>query len=529
MNRNGLKRIKAAAVLIAVLLMMNVQILTAFAATARIAFSDPTVKVGDEVSVTMKITTGDGQLGKADVMLAYDSGMLEFVSGTGASGGAGSIKVSAASDTSKPAEMKFTLKFKAKQAGKANITVSDQEIYDLDGQAVTVNKQGSSAVTITPLATYSKEASLASLQISPGTLSPDFSADVEEYTATVGGDVDKIIVSAPSSDSKAKVVISGNDNLQMGENKIVCKVTAEDGETVKNYTITVTKTEGSQPSGQPGAAAADGVKVQTIAKTVTIVPLDKDVKVPDGLVENSLTINGEKVQGWIAAGEGQQEYCVVYAVNADGEKNFYRYDLKERTMQRYFEAAAGAQKDVVSQIEDYNQLVHDYDMRFIIIMVLIGVCVVLFIIILVLLFKKGGHNGPYDDDDEDMKDDGDDELFGRKASKEERYLRGLEAEEEEALARDEERLERELAAKTASAVRTGSTGKTVNTGKDVPVGKTAVAGKTARDGKEGTSVKTAPAVKTAPSAKTVKTVSARRPAPQPAVEDDDDDFEVLDI
>ena len=230
----------------------------------------------------------------------------------------------------------------------------------------------------------------------------------------------------------------------MGENKIVCKVTAEDGETVKNYTITVTKTEGSQPSGQPGAAAADGVKVQTIAKTVTIVPLDKDVKVPDGLVENSLTINGEKVQGWIAAGEGQQEYCVVYAVNADGEKNFYRYDLKERTMQRYFEAAAGAQKDVVSQIEDYNQLVHDYDMRFIIIMVLIGVCVVLFIIILVLLFKKGGHNGPYDDDDEDMKDDGDDELFGRKASKEERYLRGLEAEEEEALARDEERLELSL-------------------------------------------------------------------------------------
>lgn len=538
MNRNGLKRIKAAAVLITVLLMMNIQMLTAFAATARIAFSDPTVKVGDEFSVTMKITTGDGKLGKADVMLAYDSSILEFVSGTGASGGAGSIKVSGASDTAKPAEMSFSLKFKATQAGKANITISDQEIYDLDGQAVTVNKQGSSAVTITPLASYSKDASLASLQISPGTLTPAFSADVEEYTATVGVDVDKIIVSAPSSDSKAKVVISGNDNLKVGENKLVCKVTAEDGETVKNYTITVTKTEEAQPAGQTGTANAGGIKVETIAKTVTIVPLDEGVTVPAGLVENSLTIKGEKVQGWIAAGDGQNEYCVVYAMNADGEKNFYRYDMKERTMQRYFDSAAGNQtQSVISQIEDYNQLVHDYDMRFIIIMALIAVCVVLFIIILVLLFRKGGHNEPYDD--EDFREDDEDDLFKKRTTKEERYLRGLEAEEEDGV----EHSSSAPAHKSRGQKKTASAAKLAQAEtaasypdrmepetKTAPLPKAAPSPKAAPAAKAAQPPKAAPAAKPAPAAKAAaKSAPVRKPVPEPVVEDDDDDFEVLDI
>ena len=259
---------------------------------------------------------------------------------------------------------------------------------------------------------------------------------MEEYTATVGGSVDKIIVSAPSSDSKARVVISGNDNLQNGENEILCKVTAEDGETVKTYRIKVTKTEGAQPSDQTsGVGTTDGLKVETLAKSVTIVPLEEGAQVPAGLVENSLTISGQKVQGWVAKGEENHQYCVLYAMNADGEKNFYRYDLKERTLQRYFEdAASGIIDDVNNQISDYDQLVHDYNMRFTIILILIGVCVVLFIIILVLLFRRGGRRDFYEDDLEEEEEE--DELFGKRGTREERYLRGLEAEEENGARKD---------------------------------------------------------------------------------------------
>lgn len=546
MDRKGLKRIKALAALLVLLVMMGAQTLTAFAATARIAFSDPTVTVGDEVSVTMKITTPDGNLGKADLMLAYDSSMLEYVSGTNASGGAGSIKVSTATDTANTKEMSFSLKFKAKQAGNAAIRVSDQEIYDLDGQTVTVSKQGSSAVTISPLASYSKDASLASLQISPGSLTPEFSADVEEYTATVGGGVDKIIVSAPSSDSKARVVISGNDNLQIGENEILCKVTAEDGETVKTYRIKVTKTEGAQPSDQTsGVGTTDGLKVETLAKSVTIVPLEEGAQVPAGLVENSLTISGQKVQGWVAKGEENHQYCVLYAMNADGEKSFYRYDLKERTLQRYFEdAASGIIDDVNNQISDYDQLVHDYNMRFTIILILIGVCVVLFIIILVLLFRRGGRRDFYEDDLEEEEEE-EDELFGKRGTREERYLRGLEAEEENGARKDS------VAAKgvkraTAAETETGAE-ETVKTShargavsEAAPV-KTAPSKAAVSEAavSEAAPVKAlhsraaaseAAPVQMSPSkAVTSKAAPVKASPVKAAADDDDDDFEVLDI
>ena len=73
-------------------------------------------------------------------------------------------------------------------------------------------------------------------------LTPAFSKDVTEYSLTVGSDVDSLEVNADAIDENAKVEITGNDNLLMGENTIEIKVTAEDG-TVRTYKINVTKGE----------------------------------------------------------------------------------------------------------------------------------------------------------------------------------------------------------------------------------------------------------------------------------------------
>lgn len=73
-------------------------------------------------------------------------------------------------------------------------------------------------------------------------LTPAFSKDVTEYSLTVGADVDSLEIKAEASDDNAKVEITGNDNLLMGENTVEIKVTAEDG-TVRTYKINVTKGE----------------------------------------------------------------------------------------------------------------------------------------------------------------------------------------------------------------------------------------------------------------------------------------------
>lgn len=83
---------------------------------------------------------------------------------------------------------------------------------------------------------------LKSLTVGTYELTPEFSADVTEYSLTIDENVDVLQVTAEPEDETAEVEVSGNDNLLLGENTIEIKVTAED-ETVKTYTINVTKGE----------------------------------------------------------------------------------------------------------------------------------------------------------------------------------------------------------------------------------------------------------------------------------------------
>ena len=194
-----LKQIRQWAAAVAAICLINVFLpfygITAYAATARIAFSDPTASVGSEINVKMKITSSDN-LSTADIMLAYDANSLEFIEGTNAEGGNGAVRVHGDGGAGNTTTLAYDLKFKASAAGTSKITVTSQEIYDSSSKIVTVDKQGESQVTVSALASASKDATLKSLQVSPGSLTPEFSSDVDSYAVTVGTDVDKLIISA---------------------------------------------------------------------------------------------------------------------------------------------------------------------------------------------------------------------------------------------------------------------------------------------------------------------------------------------
>lgn len=392
----------AAAVLAACMLAVfaPVNMLTAYAANARIAFSDPSATVGGQVSVNMKITSTSGEnLSSADIMLSYDSSALEFVSGTDATGDSGAIRVRGDAGTPNTTAMAFTLKFNALTAGTTKIEVSNQEIYDANAQLVTVEKQGNSTVTVKALATASKDASLKSLQVSPGTLTPEFSPDVDTYAVTVGTDVNKIIVSAECNDANATKIIKNNEDLQMGENRVTCRVTAQDGETAKEYVIVVTKAEGGASNGG-GEGNGAQIKMTSMAKNITILEPDSSVKLPEGFVETSINIDGNKVKGWIWKTDANPQYCVVYGMNEAGEKNFYRYDMgtNEHTIQRYFQDPAAdigvSNEKYEALVTDYNSLVKDYDGRLIVIIILAVIAVILLILLLWQIVSKNKPSDP---------------------------------------------------------------------------------------------------------------------------------------
>ncbi|MBQ7136635.1 MAG: cadherin-like beta sandwich domain-containing protein [Bacilli bacterium] len=84
------------------------------------------------------------------------------------------------------------------------------------------------------------DATLKSLSIDKGSLTPNFTASNTSYTAIV--DSDKIVISATANDSKSTIEGIGEKTLEYGNNDFTIKVTAYDG-TTKNYLITINRTD----------------------------------------------------------------------------------------------------------------------------------------------------------------------------------------------------------------------------------------------------------------------------------------------
>lgn len=102
-------------------------------------------------------------------------------------------------------------------------------------------------------ASKSSDSSLASLGISPGSLSPSFSPGTYEYTATVDADVTRVSIPARPNSSKAVIAsVSGAKSIRPGTNTVKVVVEAENG-TTSTYTITVYCGQGAQdaPAAQP--------------------------------------------------------------------------------------------------------------------------------------------------------------------------------------------------------------------------------------------------------------------------------------
>lgn len=101
---------------------------------------------------------------------------------------------------------------------------------------------------------YSTNANLSSIAISSGVLSPTFSPNTISYFDTVGNSISSITLNTITSDTTANVKIRINNGaytnisngtaslalpLNVGNNSIEIKVVAQDGVTIKTYTISV--------------------------------------------------------------------------------------------------------------------------------------------------------------------------------------------------------------------------------------------------------------------------------------------------
>ena len=91
----------------------------------------------------------------------------------------------------------------------------------------------------------SSDATLKSIVAGGYSLDPNFKSTTYNYDIIVPYDVTSLDLEAIANDSNALVVVNGNSNFKVGNNKVTINVTAEDG-TQKTYTLNVNRLKKSQ-------------------------------------------------------------------------------------------------------------------------------------------------------------------------------------------------------------------------------------------------------------------------------------------
>lgn len=175
----------------------------------------------------------------------------------------------------------------------------------------------------------SSNASLSSLVISAGTLSPEFSSDTKDYTATVDYSCSSLAVTANPSDSKASVTsVTGNDSLEVGDNTVSVVVTAEDGST-GTYNIVVTRRAEDDPDNSDKQQDLKKFDVNGTEWTmVNDIPGDM---VPEGFEHSKTAIDGLEYNTL----HGTFGDLTLVMLQSDNGNSLFVYDAAQNAAYQY--------------------------------------------------------------------------------------------------------------------------------------------------------------------------------------------------
>ena len=141
--------------------------------------------------------------------------------------------------------------FKGIEDGTANITVTG-EFYNENGEEIELENsnfeiiigetKAIEQITLEQNNVSPDNTNLSILRLNHEGISPEFQKDIKEYYFVTDKVIENLDVTAIPENSKATVTITGNRNLQMGNNIITITVEAEDKSNTSEYKIYVTRT-----------------------------------------------------------------------------------------------------------------------------------------------------------------------------------------------------------------------------------------------------------------------------------------------
>ncbi len=386
------------------------------------------VRVDDVIEVVLTLTA-DITPGQFEGYISYDSDVLEYVTGPNViTGGEGILKVNDQEPDTRYNVRKYSLFFKAIGIGTSTISMrGTPEVYEADQGYLMSVSVGTISIKVLASARASSDASLGALKISPGTLTPAFSTNIYEYSVTVPYETEELLVSAAPNDAHATIKTEGNTELDVGQNRVLIIVTAQDGTTQK-YVIyaarqdkaappsgedagngtndTVEPTEGNEPQANSGIEqptegfyfyatdSGDDVLLNAGAQ-YRICRDDGSIAVPSGYFKTSILISGHTVTAYSPTEDLSSDFLLLILSRNGGSPELYSFDRVEKTLQRF---SAGKKDGAINNNTasgystiDEQELVAGYEKSLssltLVVAILSGACMLLLILTIRMAMK----------------------------------------------------------------------------------------------------------------------------------------------
>lgn len=208
----------------------------------QVVTANETVAKGNDVTVDLTVT-GDVKFRSVEAYMKYDASVLDFkaASSEAITGSTGLLRLSDFFDAG-TSKVSYSITFTALEVGKSTFKIQEMNVEEETDLEVTTVDNTTATVTVRNNQEESQDAKLESLEVYPGTLSPEFSGDVYSYQVSVGKEDTDLVLSAIPSDSSSVVTVEGNENFTAGANMITITVTSVSG-AKKQYKICAEKAE----------------------------------------------------------------------------------------------------------------------------------------------------------------------------------------------------------------------------------------------------------------------------------------------
>jgi len=401
------------------------------AASISVVTDKRTVTVGSNVKITVDVSGASGW----EYCLQYDTNIFTLVSANSDTAGP---CVKTGSTLLGYAKVTYTLKANKSGSSTIGIRdYSLYGDADSEGNLPLIENPKVGSVSLVSKtqqeieASYSTNADLRNLTIDGYELEPRFDKNTLEYSLDVENDVESIIIQAVKDDAKSYLTGTGKKDLSEGINKFEIVVTAEKGNK-KTYVISVNRKELN-----PISVEVNGKNYNVVRKsdaleaptyyTATNVNIN-DTEIPaftseitgytlvglkdeegkinlyiydngsyrlykqignEGFIfislnaseiikgyESKKTININDIEVEAYSNSEDDDLVLVYGMNAStGDKNWYYYDTKEGTFQRYIA------KEITNSDENYFSLVVIFALG-------LALAILIIVVLLIMLAKK---------------------------------------------------------------------------------------------------------------------------------------------